>query len=338
MPDFWTNSGYALLNRRDDGHLLVTDDFLRAYFLRPEVAPVEESCDAERRLHAALLQNPREAVGADRLAGLADPDARENYQVVLDFRDRLASAETLEACYLQLFLGDGPVTIPGLFIDQMAHVIMRSILEPCENGLRARAGELFFREQTITIQDGTIMAADRDTVEMHAASGGMGDLGRLLVEAQTPVRSVSLDVLDAANAALYWGRESAHDTVLNLTFASDGLDAFARLLEAWIEHFLTLKVSVQPVQKISDERWSWHIGLDQVASRLMNDLYNGVEVGEARLADLLNLFRMDFRDSSMLLESMAGKPVYLGLCKTETGLLRFKPQNLLINLPLRERS
>ena len=31
---------------------------------------------------------------------------------------------------------------------------------------------------------------------------------------------------------------------------------------------------------------------------------------------------------------LQGKPVYLGLAMTADGLLRLKPQNLLINLPL----
>ena len=32
-------------------------DFMAAYFFRDEVAPVEESCDAERALHAVLSKN-----------------------------------------------------------------------------------------------------------------------------------------------------------------------------------------------------------------------------------------------------------------------------------------
>jgi hypothetical protein len=31
---------------------------------------------------------------------------------------------------------------------------------------------------------------------------------------------------------------------------------------------------------------------------------------------------------------MQGKPVYMGLAMDEAGVLRFKPQNLLMNLPL----
>ena len=69
MPEFWTDSGYRLLEPGPQERLAVGDDFLRAYFLRPELCPVEESCDAERALHTALLANPREAVSEARLAG-----------------------------------------------------------------------------------------------------------------------------------------------------------------------------------------------------------------------------------------------------------------------------
>jgi Family of unknown function (DUF6352) len=342
MTDFWRDSGYRLLDRDRRGHLRVTDDFLRAYFLRPELRPVAESCEAERALHAALLKNPREAVSAARLGELADPDAGENYRVVLGFRDRLLASGTLEECYLRLFLSgdntDAGVPVPPLFIDQMAHVIARSILEGCDDGLRARAGELLFREQKVTVADGTIMAADAETVEMHATTGGFGDLGRLLAEAQTPLRTVELDVLSAANAELYWLRDQAHDTVLDLSFAGAGLDALARLLESWIRHFLDVEVSIQPVQEISDEKWVWHIGLDAEGSALLNDLYNGVEVGEVRLARLLSLFRLEFAQASVMPAAIAGRPVYLAMAMTEEGTLRVKPQNLLVNLPLAERA
>src|SRR5918911_3979246 len=105
MPDFWRNSGFHLLERDSTGRLRVTDDFLRAYYLRPEVHPVEESDDAERALHAALMAEPRRRVAQSELAAIGDPDARHNYEVVLRFRDRLLEAGTLEACYMGLFRG-----------------------------------------------------------------------------------------------------------------------------------------------------------------------------------------------------------------------------------------
>jgi len=341
MADFWRDSGYHLLRRTTAGHLGVTDDFLRAYMQRPEVRPVEESCAAERDLHAALLADPRLTVPGSRLTSLADPDARESYRIVLGFRDRLIEAGTVEECYLRTFLSPADSTTaptPPLFIDQMAHVILRAILDGCEDGVRVRAAELLFREQKVTIADGAVMAADAETVDMFATSGGFGALGQLVVEAQTPLRTVELDVLDDGNADLYWSRDQRHDTVLNLNFAGNGLDALCRVLEAWIRHFLDVRASIQPVQQISDERWVWHIGLDAEGSGMLNDLYEGVEVEEGRLARLLTLFRLEFADPTVMQRRIAGRPVYLAMAVDTQGILRLKPQNLLVNLPLATRS
>ena len=92
------------------------------------------------------------------------------------------------------------------------------------------------------------------------------------------------------------------------------------------------------MQKISDEKWVWHVGLDAEGSALLNDLYNGVEVDEARLARLLALFRLEFADPSVMRSDIAGRPVYLAMALTPEGVLRLKPQNLLVNLPLAQRS
>ncbi len=336
MPDFWRDSGYHLLHRSGDGKLAVTDDFLRAYLQRPEVRPVEESCDAERTLYAALIKNPREAVSTARLAGLADADARENYEVVLSFRDKLVEAGTVEACYLGLFQEDR-VTVPPLFVDQLVHVILRGILDRAEP-LRARAAELLFRAQKVTLKDGAVLAADDDTVAMYAATGGFGDLGRLLAEAGTPARTVELDVLSEDNAELYWARDERYDTVLDLTFARPALDALARVLETWIEHFTGAAVRIAPVATISDERWVWHVGLDAEASAILNQLYAGDELDEATLERLLGLFRLEFDDPSLMLPRVAGRPVYLAMAMDAARVLRLKPQNLLVNLPFAQRA
>ena len=46
--DFWRSSGWHLLDKDKNGYLKVTDDFLAAYFERPELVPIEESCNQER--------------------------------------------------------------------------------------------------------------------------------------------------------------------------------------------------------------------------------------------------------------------------------------------------
>lgn len=66
--DFWRSCGHHLLDRDADGALLVTGDFLKDYLARPELVPPPGACPAERRLHDALLADPRQPVAASRIA------------------------------------------------------------------------------------------------------------------------------------------------------------------------------------------------------------------------------------------------------------------------------
>ncbi len=337
MPDFWRSSGYHLLEKDPAGRLRVTDNFLRAYYLRPEIHPVEESCDAEHALHEALMHEPRRTVAPTELEAVADADARQNYRILIRFRDRLLAAGTVEACYAGLF-GGQCVDVPPLFVEQLAHVILRSILEGCDDPLQARAAELFFREQKASLKDGHVLLADLETVEMHASGNQFGSLGRLIVEAQGALGTVNLDVLERNNAALYWDRHSRHDTVISVTYGRPALDALCRVIEAWVAHFTGTVVSVKPLRKIEEARWAWHIGLDVESTAILNDLWNGTEVEQGRMRRILALFRMDFEDAAAMRGDIAGRPVYLALSSTEGDVVRVKPQNLLTNLPLAVRS
>lgn len=331
--DFWRSSGHHLLRLGEGGGLAVTDEFLRAYLERPEIAPVAESCAAERRLHAAMLDEPRRPAGAAELRGIRDPDARENWEVFLRFRDLLVAHPTMEAAYLSVFRKGG-AALPGLFLDQMVHAILRGVLDGVEDPLRLRAAELLFRQQRVRIQDGAVLVADEEIVEARSKDGGFGALGKLVGEAGTRLRSVELDVLTEANADLYWDRGERFDTVLETTFGRPGLDALCRVLEVWVRHFLGVRVAVQPVQQISDDRWVWHVGLDAEASAILNDLYEGREVDEERMRRVLALFRLDFEDPAVMLPRVAGRPVYMAMAMTVGDRLRIKPQNLLVNLPV----
>jgi hypothetical protein len=331
VSEFWRSSGYHLLDATAEW-LRPSDDFLRAYLLRPELVPVEESCAEELRLHRELVETPQLEVPSTRIERLADPDARENYRAMLRFRDRLLAGGTIEAAYLDL-LRNGLDGVPPLFLDQLAHVILRHALAGRVDPFQLRAAEILFREQRVTIQDGAIMLADEETVATHASGQGFGGLGRLLLDNEAPLRSVELDVMSEDNAAGYWQRSDHFDWVIDIGFTRPGLDALCRVLETWVHHFTRVEVGIQPVQRISDERWVWHVGLDIEASRLLNDLYEGREAGEDRLARLLSLFRLEFRDHAEMLARVRGRPVYLGLAMTEAQKVKLKPQNLLLNLP-----
>ena len=336
MIDFWRSCGYGLLTRGADRRLIVTDDYLRAYYMRPELAPVAASCDNERELHAALMEKPRLEVAASRIEAMRDEDARENYRVMLRFRDRLLAAPSLETFYSDLFQRD--VSVPPLFIDQTVQVILRGVLDGVEDGLTARAAELFFRTQRVSIEDGAIRLADDETVEMHAASGGLGNLGKLIQEAQTPLRSIELDVLDAKTHAEYWKRDERYDTVLQINSAHAGCAALCRVIEAWVAHFHQTPVTVSPVREIPDEEWVWHVGLDAEATVMLNEIYNGGDVDAQRMQRIIGLYRLEFGNPSDMLADIAGKPVFLGLAATPDNRLRMKPQNLLVNLPLARRA
>jgi hypothetical protein len=295
--------------------------------------PVEESGDAELRLHAALMEAPRRAVSADEIASLEDEDVRHNYRVILRFRDRLLEAGTVEGCYMSLF--KAPIDIPPMFVDQLAHVILRNLLDGTDDPLRLRAAELFYREQKATIQDGHALLADLETVEMHASGNRYGSIGRLIVEAQGDLAKVDLDVLDKANAALYWERESRHDTVISVTYGRPALDALCRVIEQWVAHFLGLKIQVKPVRKIDEPKWAWHVGLDSESTAILNQLWSGGEVEPGRMRNLLAILALQFDDPSAMRADIRGRTVYLALSCDE-GVVKMKPQNLLSSLPLNE--
>ncbi len=286
------------------------------------------------RLHASLMELPRRPVSQDELNSLKDQDAKENYRILLKFRDRLLEAGTIEACYRTLF--NSSIDVPPMFIDQMAHVILRNVLRDTTDPLEPRAAELFFRDQKATIQEGHVLVADLETVEMHASGSNYGSLGRLIVEAKGEIAKTNLDVLDRSNAALYWERDSRHDTVISLTHGRAALDALCRVMQAWIFHFVKIQTRIKPLKKIEEARWAWHIGLDSESTAILNSLWKGEQVDAGRMRRILALFQLDFAEPAAMRADIAGRPVYLALSAGEGDVVKMKPQNLILNLPLNE--
>ncbi|MBK4733148.1 DUF6352 family protein [Noviherbaspirillum pedocola] len=332
FPDFWPDCGAALAGRDDAGRPTFSAALMRIWWQRPEAAPVPESGPAERALHAALLDDPLRPVSDAELAAIGDADAIENYGWLLALRARLQASANLEAAYLELFRGE--VDVPPVFVRQITQIILRVMLDGCDDAQRVRAAELFFRPQKASLQDGAVLLADAATVAMHESGGSYGDLGRLLAEARIRARRVELEVLEADNAQRYWQRSDRHDLVLNFSWGSAGQAAFCRLMEAWIARFFDIGVTVTPLAKIEEPNWAWHIGLDAQASAILNDLWRGASLEAERQRRILALFRMDVADASLLLPSVASRPIYLAAAMDEDGQLRIKPQNLLVNLPL----
>ena len=334
----WKSAGLHLVERDAGNHLKVTPDLIRAYLTRPEIHPVEESCANEHRLFEALMAEPARPVSEAEITAIADPDTASNYRILLRFRDHLLASGTVEKAYLALFSGGKPIEIPPVFIEQMVHLILTGMLRGEDDPFIARAAEILFRDQAVTTTDGQLMFADAEVVEMYSKTGGFGGLGNLLAEAGTPMRQVSLDVLTEENSAQYWGRADHFNFALDFRYTQPGPDALGNLMSRWIRHFLGVETRIQAMQSIRDERWSWHVGLDAESTNILNALYEGRTAPEVPTNRLATLYRLEFAEPGSVRPAMRGKAVYLGLAVNEAGIVRMKPQNLLVNLPLVQAS
>ena len=334
--DFWASSGFRLLDRGGAG-LVATDAWLARFLDREELRPPPEAGTRERELHRRLVREPRASVPAAALAAVEDPDARDNWTQFLRFRDRVLAFPTLEAAYVDLFRRES-VDLSPTFVDVLAQVITRAVLDGSEDPWLLRAGEMLFRRQRVSTEGGRVLAADAATLEVYSDTGGFGNVGRLLKQQNTALPEVKMDVLSHENAPLYFMRDELHGFVLDLTPGGEASAALARVLERWIRHLAGSVVTIEPVERIEDERWRWHVGLDVDSTAILNALYKGESVPESDLERLVLLFRLGFRDGSDVVAEMAGRPVYLGLACRPERTLKLKPQNLLTNLPLRKSS
>jgi hypothetical protein len=329
MNDFWISSGHHLLDRGEDGGLHVTDEFLKLYLARPELLPPPEACAVERTLHAALLANPRLLVSSSDIDAIADPDARENWKLLVGFRDYLLQHKTLEAAFIRLVRG-GFGAVPPLFINQLMHVILRNALDGMDDTRVLRAAELFFRTQRVTLHEGSLIAADEETI------------GGVSTAPVTPLVSMlgippeaEIDIINGDNVAMYWDRSDQFDMALDLTAGREGLDALAKAMQRWIAHLLGIDVDIEALTELEEVNLAWYVGLDVEATKIGDMLWNGEDIDEATMGRVIGLFRLNFRDPAVMTDEVRGEPVYLILAMTADKTIRMKPQNLLTGLPVR---
>jgi hypothetical protein len=329
MNDFWITCGHHLLDRDASGGLCVTDEFLKAYFARPELMPPDEACPVERRLHRELLAVPRQPFGADEVAAIADADARENWRFVLAFRDLLVRHRTLEAAYLAT-VRSGANDLPPLFLNQLVHVILRNVLDGCDDPFVLRAAELFFRPQRILLHEEALLLGDEEVV------GGQSPTPVLsLMSMLGAVTDAELDVLSEDNAGDYWRRSDHFDMAFDLTADGRGPSALADVMARWTSHLLGIDVAILPLRELRDARLTWYVGLDADATRLGDRLWHGERLDDRSAGRVLSLFRLTFADANTATEEMRDEPVYLILSMNSGHKLRMKPQNLLTGLPIK---
>ena len=326
--DFWLSCGHHLLDRDAGGGLIATDEFLKVYLARPELTPPPEACVAERTLHAALLAEPRRAVSTDQIAAVADADARENWQVMLAFRDQLTGHRTIEAAYLDIIRRG--IKVPHLFINQLVHVILRNALDGCDDPYVLRAAELLFRPQRMTLHEGSLIAADEETI-----SGKSDTPVSPLVSMLGIPAAAEIDVMNDDNAGHYFEHSDQFHVALDLTGGRRGLQALGLVIARWVDHLLAVAVEVELLTEMRETKLSWYVGLDTEGTKIGDALWNGEELDEAAQARVVGLFRLTFRDPDVVMDKVKGEPVYLILAMDRDKVLRLKPQNLVTGLPIK---
>jgi hypothetical protein len=328
VRDFWLSCGHHLLDRDEGGGLLLTDDFLKAYLARRELAPPAEACAVERKLHAALLADARKPISSAEIDAIAEPDARENWQVMLAFRDLLASHRTLEAAYVDIVRRG--LKVPHLFLNQLVHVILRNALDGCDDPYVLRAAELFFRPQRMTLYEGSLVAADEETIS------GKSDmpLSPLVSMLGIPAEA-DIDIMNDENADHYFEHSDQFHVALDLSANRRGQEALAQAMALWVSHLLAIEVDIEPFTEVRDASLTWYVGLDSEGTKIGDALWNGEELDETLRASIVGLYRLNFRDAAVVREKQRGEPVYLILAMGADKVLRFKPQNLVTGLPVR---
>ncbi|WP_439394571.1 DUF6352 family protein [Bradyrhizobium sp. PMVTL-01] len=329
MNDFWIACGHHLLDRNESGGLCVTDEFLKAYFARPELIPPDEACPVERRLHRTLLAAPRRPVDADEVAAIIDADARENWRFVLAFRDLLVRHPTLEAAYVAAVRSRSN-DLPPLFVNQLVHVILRNALDGCDDPFVLRAAELFFRPQRILPHEQVLLLGDEEVVGAQSPTPVLSLMSML-----GAATDAQLDVLSTDNADDYWHRSDDFDMAFDLTAGERGPRALAQAMTCWISHLLGLDVEIEPLRELRDARLTWYVGLDADATRLGDRLWHGEQLDDRSASRVLSLFRLTFADKSAAADEIQGEPIYLILSMNSDRKLRMKPQNLLTGLPIK---
>ena len=168
----------------------------------------------------ALLAEPRRAVSAQEIAAIADADARENWQVMLAFRDHLDRPSHhrggLSRHHPPRHQGASPV------LNQLVHVILRNALDDCDDPYVLRAAELFFRPQRMTLHEGSLIAADEETIAGKSDTPVSPLVSMLGIPAEAEI-----DVMNDDNAEHYFEHSDQFHVALDLTRRP------ARLAGAW---------------------------------------------------------------------------------------------------------
>jgi hypothetical protein len=251
---------------------------------------------------------------------------------MIDFRDRLMAASTLEALYMAL-ARKGTGELPPIFLSQLCQLILRNALEGCDDPYTLRAAELFYRSQKAATHDGSLLLADAEVIEAQQHARHDVHSSPLTAMLQAPAFG-DMDVMDDENAWTYWSRSDAHAMVMNFGGNPKARAGLCRVIERWVGHLLGVTVNVETVTAIEDRDWRWFVGLDSEATRIGNALWNGAALDGNAAEGIVALMRLHIEETRLVDERVGNKPVYVILAMGPDRVVRLKPQNLVAGLPL----
>ena len=260
------------------------------------------------------------------IAAIADTDARENWQLMIGFRDHLVAHPTLEAAYLAL-VRPGVGRTPPLFLNQAVHLILRNALDDCEDADALRAAELFFRPQLLTMHEGSLIAADEETIAGTDAStsrrwshaGPAGGRPRSTCSSRTMRKTIS----SAATVS----------TWRSISPPAGAVGALARRSCAGSAICWRSRSRSSRWPRRSDVSFTWYVGLDAEGTAIGNALWNGEELDDATRGARRRPLPAHLPRSGPGADGQ-GRGGLSDPRHDARRALRMKPQNLVVGLPV----
>lgn len=353
--DFWQHSGYSRLNFPAAGWPQASEALIQAYLARPELRPLPESCPAERALHDRLYRDSRYRPTPLELAELHDPSVRENYELVMRFRDHVFASEDLRVAYLDLVRRGHP-PLPLLFRQHLVMLLLRHLLADCTDAWTLRAAEMLFRAQLpwepepepaaeVEAEAGAVeveaeagsrgaprlLLADHAVLTDVETHGGYGNLGRLVADSGVPLNRRPLWILEEETAQSYWLRDSFHDSLLPFG-PRTGQQALAEVLARWIQAMVGETVTLIPLAgdpvALWSRPWRQRLPLDEAALELTLPL-----CPLPGMARPVALFRLDWAAGGSRADAPIEESLCVVLAADGEGIIRLEPASLCLSLP-----
>ena len=242
---------------------MVTDDFLRSLLERPELAPVAESCAAERGAARARCWSNR-ARRSMRRGWPASPmrTPAPTTRCGCAFASRLLARPTLEASYLAAVPRRG-VDVPPVLVHQLTQVLLRQVLgdeRHADPGPRRRDAVPHPAHRDPGRRPGDGGRRGDGGAPGHAAS--FGTLGDLLQQGRrhhahrrarrAARRATPTDYWERSESARFRGRPEARPA------GAGGAVPRARALGGATSSACDVRVQVE--REIDEDQWVWHVG------------------------------------------------------------------------------